>query len=136
MKTSALAVLLGAAYLLYKGTITWHIPFSYIGTAVVFALLTGNDPVFSFPVRRSFAGSLFLWQPMLSLALLPLQADLFFGCCAGLITMIIRCYGGYPEGVCYSILIMNAFVPLIDRYTQKRVSADEINIPLVDKILD
>ena len=61
---------------------------------------------------------------------------LIFGCCSGLITMIIRCYGGYPEGVCYSILIMNAFVPLIDRYTQKRVSADEINIHMVDKILD
>jgi electron transport complex protein RnfD len=126
---------LGAAYLLYKGTITWHIPFSYIGTAVVFALLTGNDPVFHFLSGGLLLGAFFMATDVVT-SPVTITGRLIFGCCAGLITMIIRCYGGYPEGVCYSILIMNAFVPLIDRYTQKRVSADEINIPLVDKILD
>ena len=134
-ETSALAVLLGAAYLLYKGTITWHIPFSYIGTVVVFALTTGNDPTFHFLAGGLLLGAFFMATDVVT-SPVTITGRLIFGCSAGLITMIIRCYGGYPEGVCYSILIMNAFVPLIDRYTQKRVSADEINIPMVDKILD
>ncbi len=134
-ETSALAVLLGAVYLLYKGTITWHIPFSYIGTTIIFALLTGNDPIFHFLSGGLLLGAFFMATDVVT-SPLTITGRLIFGCLAGLITIIIRCYGGYPEGVCYSILIMNAFVPLIDRYTQKRVSADEIHIPLVDKIID
>ncbi len=134
-ETSALAVLLGAAYLLYKGTITWHIPFSYIGTVIVFALITGSDPAFHFLSGGLLLGAFFMATDVVT-SPVTLIGRLIFGCSAGIITMIIRCYGGYPEGVCYSILIMNAFVPLIDRYTHKKVSAEEINIPLVDKILD
>ena len=134
-ETSALAVLLGAAYLLYKGTITWHIPFSYMGTVVVFALITGNDPAFHFLAGGLLLGVFFMATDVVT-SPVTITGRLIFGCCAGFITMIIRCYGGYPEGVCYAILIMNAFVPLIDRFTHKKVSADEIHIPIVDKILD
>jgi electron transport complex protein RnfD len=59
---------------------------------------------------------------------------IIFGCGAGIITMLIRLYGGYPEGVCYAILIMNSLTPLIDRCTSRTFKPDEIDVPLIEKI--
>lgn len=134
-ETSALAVLLGAAYLIHKGTIKWHIPFFYLGTVLIFAMVTGHDPWFHFLSGGLLLGAFFMATDVVT-SPVTVYGRVIFGVCAGLITMVIRCYGGYPEGVCYAILIMNGFVPLIDRYTRKTVAKDEIDIPLVEKILD
>jgi electron transport complex protein RnfD len=60
--------------------------------------------------------------------------ELLFGCGAGIITMLIRLYGAYPEGVCYAILIMNSLSPLIDRCMSRTFKPDSIEVPLVEKI--
>jgi len=134
-ETSAIAILLGAAYLLHKGTIKWHIPFFYLGTVLIFALVTGHNPVFHLLSGGLLLGAFFMATDVVT-SPVTIYGRVIFGICVGLITMVIRCYGGYPEGVCYAILIMNGFVPLIDRYTRKNVAKGEIDIPLVNKILN
>jgi len=133
-ETSAVAIMAGAAYLLYKRTITWHIPLSYIGTVLLLTLALGQDPVF-----HLFAGGLMLGAFFMATDVVtsPVTATgrLLFGCGAGAITVLIRMYGGYPEGVCYAILIMNALTPLIERATTRRGRAAAIDIPLLDKTL-
>jgi len=59
---------------------------------------------------------------------------IIFGCGAGLITMLIRLHGAYPEGVCYAILIMNSLSPLIDRCISRPYKSDRIEVPLIEKI--
>jgi electron transport complex protein RnfD len=117
-ETSAIAVLLGAAYLLYKGTVTWYIPLSYVGTAFFLSLLLGQNPFF-----HIFAGSLligaFFYATDVVTSPVTRWGRVVFGGGAGVLTVLIRVFGGFPEGVCYSILLMNAFTPLIDRYTAR-----------------
>ncbi len=133
-ETSAVAVLLGAAYLLYKGTITWHIPFSYIGTVAVLAFLLGQDPLFHLLAGGLMLGAFFMATDVVTSPVTK-SGRIMFGCGAGVLTIIIRIYGGYPEGVCYAILIMNAVTPLIDRFTRCSVKPDEVTIPILKKAL-
>lgn len=117
-ETSAMAILLGAAYLLYKGTISWHIPTSYIGTVFLLSFVLGVNPVF-----HVFAGGLLLGAFFMATDVVTSPVTkwgrLLFGVGAGVVTLLIRIYGAYPEGVCYSILLMNGLTPLIDRYTSR-----------------
>ncbi len=132
-ETSAIAVLLGAAYLLYKGTISWHIPVSYLGTVCVLALVLGGDPLFHLFAGGLMLGAFFMATDVVTSPVTCL-GRILFGCGAGILTMIIRQFGGYPEGVCYAILIMNSLSPLLDRVTAKHVKQNEIQVPLLKRV--
>ncbi len=114
-ETSAIALLLGGLYLLYRKTIDWRIPASYFGTVVLFSLIFRVDPLFHLLAGGLMLGAIYMATDPVTSPVSKIGGWIFgFGC--GLITMVIRLWGGYPEGVCYSILLMNAVVPLIDRY--------------------
>lgn len=123
-ETSALALLLGGAYLLYRRVITWHIPTFYIGTVFVLAFLF-YDFSLEMALYSVFAGGLMLGAFFMATdyASTPstMKGHLIFAFGCGLITMVIRKFGGYPEGVSYSILLMNVLTPLIDKYVQPKV---------------
>lgn len=122
-EVSALALLAGALYLLVRRVITWHIPVSFLATVYLFALLAGGAPA---PVHvltgGVVLGACFMATDYVTSPVTPL-GKLIFGCGCGLLTMLIRTApsGAYPEGVSFSILIMNAFTPLISRFTQPTV---------------
>lgn len=117
---SALALLLGAIYMLFRRIITWHIPTAYIGSAVVFSgILWLIDPThYIDPLIHLLAGGMILGvfymaTDMVSSPMTP-RGQIVFGAGAGLLTILIRVWGAYPEGVSFAILIMNAFTPLIN----------------------
>lgn len=119
-ETSALALLIGALYLLARRVITWHIPVSFLATVFVFALIKGGVP----PLFHVLSGGVMIGACFMATDYVtsPISAKgkLVFGAGCGLLTMCIRCGNGYPEGVSFAILIMNAFTPLINRFTQPR----------------
>ncbi len=125
-ETSALALLLGGIYLLFRRVIHWRIPVTYIGTVFVLTWILGRNGLFTgHPTYEILIGGLMLGAFFMATdyASSPVtetgQLLMGFGC--GILTSIIRIYGGYPEGVSYSILLMNLAVPLIDRYTKPRI---------------
>lgn len=118
-ETSALALLLGAAFLLVRGIIDWRIPTAYLGSVAVLALVFGENPLFHLLAGGLLLGAFFMATDYVTTPITP-RGRVIFGLGCGLLTMLIRKFGGYPEGVCYSILIMNATVPLLDRYTRPR----------------
>ena len=128
-ETCAAALLLGGLYLLVRRVISWHIPVSFILTVFLYALvLSWCNPEGAFPpVLHVLSGGLFLGAFFMATDMVtsPLtgKGKLLFGAGCGLVTMLIRTSktGAYPEGVCFSILIMNALVPLINRWTANRV---------------
>jgi electron transport complex protein RnfD len=143
-ETSALLLALGAVYLIYKGWIRWQVPLAYLATVALGALClpiafqTGEaEPVYRpivfgnpdvahlFVGYHLLAGGLMLGALYMATDMVtsPLTAKglWIFGVGCGVLTILIRLYGGYPEGVCYSILLMNTAVPLIDRWTQPRI---------------
>ncbi len=128
-ETSALALLLGGIYLLVRKVITWHIPVSYLVTVGVYALILQlSGAAYAMPVHFHFlAGGLMLgaWFMATDMVTSPISrgGQLAFGIGCGVLTMVIRTVvkGGYPEGVSFAILIMNAVTPLINRATRSRV---------------
>ncbi len=126
-ETSALALLLGALYLIYKKHIDWRIPTGYLATVFAITAVVGmtKGQGLSYPVFHLFAGGLMLGAFFMATdwVTTPVtkKGRVVFGIGCGLITVLIRLKGGYPEGVCYSILLMNTLAPLIDRYTKDRV---------------
>jgi electron transport complex protein RnfD len=118
-ETSALALLLGFAYLLYKGYVNWRIPLAMVGTVFLLSFAFGADPIFHLFAGGLMLGALFMATDMVSTPTTKLGRWIF-GIGAGLLVVIIRLWGGYPEGVMYSILLMNTAVPLINRYTRPR----------------
>ncbi len=120
-ETSAIALLLGGAYLLYRKVITWHAPLAYIATASFFILLFGRDgfmtgnPMYELLVGGIMLGAFFMATDYAT-GPVSNKGRIVFGVGCGLLTALIRSYGGYPEGVSYAILIMNLAVPLIDRF--------------------
>lgn len=118
-ETSAAALLIGGLYLLWRKTIDWRIPASYFITVIVFSYISGVDPAFHLLAGGLMLGAIYMATDPVTSPVSKIGGWIFgFGC--GLITMVIRLWGGYPEGVCYSILLMNATVPLIDRYLPGR----------------
>ena len=119
-EVSSIAILLGVAYLLWRKVITWHIPVSIIATTVVYALISGRAPVHV----EIFTGGLLLGACFMATDYVtsPITAKgkLIFGFGCGLICMLIREFGGYPDGCSFAILIMNAVCPLINRWTQPK----------------
>ncbi|MFW6267188.1 MAG: RnfABCDGE type electron transport complex subunit D [Halanaerobium sp.] len=118
-ETSALALLLGFSYLLYKGYVNWRIPLAMVGTVFLGTFAFGADPIFHIFAGGLMLGALFMATDMVSSPTTKLGRWIF-GIGAGLLVVIIRLWGGYPEGVMYSILLMNTAVPLINRYTRPR----------------
>jgi electron transport complex protein RnfD len=126
---SALLLLLGGLILLWRRIITWHIPFSFLGTMALFALILAaldpsyaGPPIWYWPLFHLFAGGAMIgaWFMATDYVTSPMfpKGKIIFGVGCGLLTMIIRVWGGYPEGVSFAILLMNAAVPLIDRATK------------------
>ncbi len=118
-ETSKLALLIGGLYLLIRGHITWHAPVSMIATVFAGALVLGGSlefAIFHLLTGGLIIGAIFMITDMVTSPMTN-TGQLIFGFGCGAITLLIRMKGGYPEGVCYSILIMNSIVPLIDKFT-------------------
>ncbi|MEJ2046692.1 MAG: RnfABCDGE type electron transport complex subunit D [Dehalococcoidia bacterium] len=118
-ETSALFILIGGAFLLARGIINWRIPAIYIGTVALMALGLGEDPLFQILAGGLMLGAFFMATDYVTSPLTN-RGKIIFSVALGVLTMIIRRFAGMPEGVCYSILFMNALTPLIDRYTKVR----------------
>ena len=122
-EVSALALLIGGAYLLIRKVISWQIPVAYIGTVAVLTFLfpQGNDAM-SWMLYNVLGGGLFLGAFFMATdyvtSPVTKKGQLIFGIGCGLITVFIRYFGSYPEGVCYSILVMNCCTWIIDKYTK------------------
>jgi len=118
----ALAILIGAIYLLCCKIISWHIPVAFIGTAFIFSgILWQTDPTqFIDPVTTILTGGIMLGACFMATDMVtsPMSksGQLIFGAGCGLLTIIIRNWGAYPEGVSFAILLMNSVTPLINRW--------------------
>jgi electron transport complex protein RnfD len=126
-ETSVIALLIGAAFLLYKRYITWHIPFSFLATVGILAWIFGGESGFftGDPVIHLLSGGLILGAFFMATDYVTCpsvrKGQIIFGIGCGAITMLIRLKGGFPEGVMFAILLMNCFAPLIDRSVKTRV---------------
>jgi electron transport complex protein RnfD len=119
-------LLLGALFLLWRRIISWHIPISFILTLGLFTWIWGGsqsaaaDVVFSIMSGGVILGSFFMATDYVT-SPLTRKGQLIFGFGCGLLTFVIRKWGGYPEGVSFAILMMNATVPLLDRFCRPRI---------------
>jgi len=118
-ETSALLILLGGILLLALGIINWRIPVVYIGTVALLNLIIGGDAIFHILTGGLMLGAFFMATDYVTSPITG-RGRIIFGIGAGILTVVIRRFGGLPEGVCYSILFMNAITPLIDRYVKVR----------------
>jgi electron transport complex protein RnfD len=126
-ETSVVALLIGAAFLMYKQYISWHIPFSFLGTAAIIAWIFGGrgslftgDPLLHLMSGGMMLGAFFMATDYVTSPSVK-TGQILFGVGCGFLTMLIRLKGGYPEGVMFAILIMNCFSPLIDRGFKAKV---------------
>lgn len=132
-ETSAIALLIGAGFLLYKRYITLHIPISFLGTAALLAWVFGGkdphtgkllffagDPIIHLLSGGMLLGAFFMATDYVTCPSVR-KGQILFGIGCGALTMLIRLKGGYPEGVMFAILIMNCFAPLIDRKMRSKV---------------
>jgi electron transport complex protein RnfD len=124
-ETSTILLLIGGAYLLYKGYINWQVPVFMIGTVGLLTWIFGpaglftGDPLFHMMAGGLILGAFFMATDMVTIPI-TIKGQIIFAAGAGMITVLIRLAGGYPEGVCYSILLMNAITPLIDRLVKPK----------------
>ncbi len=124
---STLALIIGGLYLIYKRVISWHIPVFYIGTFALLATLywlytksPASDPMTHLLSGGLFLGAIFMATDYTT-SPMSKKGKIIFAIGCGVLTFVIRRYSCYPEGVSFAILIMNAFVPLIDRYAHQRI---------------
>jgi len=115
-ETSTLLLLLGAIFLLSRKIISLHIPLAYLLTVAVLSVLSGQNPLFQIMAGGLVLGAFFMATDYVTSPLTN-KGKVIFGIGCGIVTFLIRQKGGYPEGVAYSIIFMNMFVPVIDRYT-------------------
>jgi electron transport complex protein RnfD len=118
-ETSILLILAGGIYLLLTKTIDWRAPGAMIAGTVISALVLGMDPLFSLFSGGILFGAVFMVTDYVSTPVTA-RGKLIFGFGAGIITVLIRKWGSYPEGVTYGILIMNALTPFLNRLLQKK----------------
>ena len=124
-ETCALALLAGGIYLLIRRVISWHTPVAFIGTVFVFTLILNLfgmeiDPVYHVLAGGLMLGAFFMATDYATTPPNPL-GKLVFGIGCGIVTVMIRVWGNYPEGVSFAILLMNILTPYITKLTQKRV---------------
>ncbi len=130
---SVIALLIGAVFLLFRKVITWHIPVSVLASAAIFSGILWTvdpakyaDPLFQLMTGGLVLGAFFMATDMVTSPMTP-KAQLIFGTGIGILTILIRVFGAYPEGVSFAILIMNALVPLLNRFVKPK-RFGEINI--------
>jgi electron transport complex protein RnfD len=131
-EVAAVALLTGFAYMLYKKIITWHIPFSVIGSVAIFTTILwllnpekNADPMFHILTGGLLLGAIFMATDYVTSPMNP-KSMLIYGSGIGILTVIIRVWGAYPEGVSFAILIMNAFVPLMNSYIKPKRFGEEV----------
>lgn len=127
-EVAALALLCGFVYLLWRKVITWHIPVTIFATMAVFAFIVAlsrgieGDALWQFPLFHLLAGGAMLGAIFMatdySTSPMTIKGGVIFGIGIGAITMLIRLWGAYPEGMSFAILIMNSCVPLINKYVK------------------
>ena len=119
-EVSTIALLLGAIYLLIRKVITWHIPVAFIATVFIYSLIAGGAPAYvqvltgGVMIGACFMATDYVTSPITA------KGKLVFGFGCGLLCMLIRQFGSYPEGCSFAILVMNSATPLINRWTQPR----------------
>ncbi len=118
-ETCALALLLGFAYLLVRKIISWEIPVVFCGSAVLLSWILGLDPLFNLLSGGMLIGAIFMASDYTTSPMTRV-GKVIYAAGGGLISIVIRVFGGYPEGVSYAILLMNLVVPLIDKMTKPR----------------
>lgn len=130
---SAAALILGGLYMLFKKIITWHVPVSMIGAIAIFTGILHlaspekfADPIFHILTGGVLLGAIFMATDMVTSPMTP-KGMLIFGAGIGIITVVIRVFGAYPEGVSFAILIMNAVVPLINNACKPKRFGEVIN---------
>jgi len=118
---------LGGLWLLWRRVITWHVPVTMIGSVAALGLVSyladpGSNPV---PLQHIFSGALVLGAFFIATdpvtGCVSTRGRLIFGAGVGILTLVIRRWGGYPDGVAFAVLVMNMAAPLIDRYTRPRI---------------
>ncbi len=120
------ALLLGALFLLWKGYISWHIPLTYVAATGLVTCIFGPDGLFTgdwlFHILSGglILGAFFMATDYVT-SPLTYKGQIVFGIGCGVLTAVIRLWGGYPEGASYAILMMNAATPIIDRFTRNRI---------------
>jgi len=131
-EVAAVALLIGFIWLLYKKIITWHIPVSVIGSLLIFTAVLwlvnpekNASPLFHLLAGGVLLGAIFMATDYVTSPMSPL-AMIIYGCGIGILTVIIRVWGAYPEGVSFAILIMNAFVPLMNSYIKPKRFGEEV----------
>jgi electron transport complex protein RnfD len=137
-ETSALLILLGGLYLLFKGIISWHIPVSMIASLMTFATLFHwiNPDAYLGPLAHllsgaTLLGAFFIATDLVTSPVTP-KGQLLFGAGCGFLVFVIRTWAGYPEGMAFAVMLMNALTPLIDHYIRPRIyGRDRKGEPLV-----
>ncbi|HPT82592.1 MAG TPA: RnfABCDGE type electron transport complex subunit D, partial [Limnochordia bacterium] len=119
-ETSVIAILLGGAYLLYKGHINWRNPLGYVGSAFVLALLWGLDPWYTITAGGLLFAAVFMATDMVTSPVTSL-GQFIFGIGCGVLTMVIRQFTSLPEGVTFAVLTMNALSPALESLTIPRI---------------
>ena len=114
-EVGSIAILIGLAYLLITRVITWHIPVSVIASAAIFSWMLGCNPLLEVLSGGLLLGAVFMATDYVTSPMTK-KGQLIYGAMIGIITILIRCYGSYPEGVSFAILLMNGFTPLINKY--------------------
>lgn len=121
----AILLIFGGIYLIYKGYINWFVPVFMIATVGIITWIFGpngwftGDPIFHMLAGGLIMGAFFMATDMVTIPMTN-KGQIIFAIGAGVLTALIRLKGGYPEGVCYAILLMNSITPLIDRFTQSK----------------
>jgi electron transport complex protein RnfD len=118
-ETSALLILIAGIILIALRVIDWRIPLSFITTTFLFSAVLGADPVFQLLAGSLMLGAFFLATDSVTSPLTH-RGKLIFGFGAGILLVLIRLYGDMPDGIAYSILLMNAATPLIDRFVKAK----------------
>ena len=118
-ETSCLALLIGFVYLLCRKVISWHTPVAFIGTVLVCTALLGRQPLYQVMAGGLFLGAIFMATDYTTSPPTP-KGRLIFGLGCGLITVLIRVWGNFPEGVSFSILLMNILNPYISSWTKTK----------------
>ena len=129
---SAFALIIGLVYMLMKKVITWHIPVTMVGTIFIFSAILNfanpekfADPVFHILTGGVMLGAIFMATDMVT-SPMSKKGMIIFAVGIGIITVIIRNFGAYPEGVSFAILIMNGFVPLINKYFKPKLFGKKV----------
>lgn len=124
-EVSAICLLLGCVYMIVRKIITWHIPVSILATVFVCSgALHLADPVYANPLQVLMSGGLILGACFMATdyvtSPMTRKGQFVYGVCIGFLTVLIRNWGAYPEGMSFAILIMNAFTPLINTYCKQK----------------